>query len=230
MVTATFTHFESDHEDQFDSSPAGQATSRVQSLVLFQADSEDFDGAEARTEVDFQLLDLDYHRQVCGVDWFTGIRVAWLDQDFHTEFSEGTTNFRELVTDVDFHGAGLRFGLGREHRDPCLGWLVYARAAGNFLGGRFETDYLQSSDSDPSEVATRFDADRLVTMFDLEVGFGWQDPCGRLRLTAGYTLSYWFNVVTTADLVSTVTTDAYNTLGDRSIGFDGLAARAEYRF
>lgn len=230
---STFTHFEGDDFDTFDSTPAGDATSRMQALAVSQSLTEDWDRSAADFEVDFQLLDFDYRRQVCGVEWFAGIRLAWLDQDLVAEYQRDAVGVRLGLSNVEFQGAGLRFGLGKEHRDPCLGWLVYVRGAANFLGGQFDADFQQVFDGattpQVSEADTSWQADRLVTMFDLEMGFGWEDPCGRWRLTAGYMVNYWLNVVTTDEWLSAVQTSQFDDVSS-NVGFDGLATRAELRF
>jgi hypothetical protein len=233
---ATFTHFESDDYDDFDSSPVGTVldpSSRLQSLTVTQLATEDWDTAAANAEVSFQLLDFDYRRHVCGVEWSAGIRIAWLDQDLWAEYDRNTVGVRTGLSSIDFRGAGLRFGFGKEHRDPCLGWLVYAKGHANFMGGEFQSGWWQYYDGagtpEENEAATSWEADRLVTTFDLEMGFGWEDPCGRWRFTAGYLLNYWMNVVTTDEWLTAVETNQFDDLSS-NIGFDGLAVRGELRF
>jgi hypothetical protein len=73
-----------------------------------------------------------------------------------------------------------------------------------------------------------------MTILDMELGIGWQSPCGRVRVTSGYMISSWFNSVTTDQWIRSVSRN--NFVGQRdgmsydTLMFDGLTVRAEYRF
>jgi hypothetical protein len=66
-------------------------------------------------------------------------------------------------------------------------------------------------------------------MLDLELGVGWQSPCGHYRFTAGYVVSTWLNTVSTDEWIDSVRNNNFVGLDDR-MSFDGLTARGEYRF
>ena len=78
-------------------------------------------------------------------------------------------------------------------------------------------------------VDTRWKAGRIVTMLELELGVGWVSPCNRYRFTTGYLVNSWMNTVKTADWIGAVQTNDFAALGD-TMTFDGLTARAEFRF
>ena len=103
------------------------------------------------------------------------------------------------------------------------------RGTANFVPGEFRTRYTQGSNVDPIIVDTAWKAGRIVSILDLEVGAGWQSCCGHVRLTAGYVISSWFNTVNTDEWIQSVRTNNFVGLND-TMTFDGLTARAEYRF
>ena len=71
-------------------------------------------------------------------------------------------------------------------------------------------------------------------MLDLELGVGWSSPKGCIRVTGGYMVSAWYNVVTTADFIGAVQRNDFTELGNTELGgkltFDGLVVRAEFRY
>ena len=76
---------------------------------------------------------------------------------------------------------------------------------------------------------TKWQAGRVVPTFDMEVGGGFYSWGGHVRITAGYLLSVWTNVVKTEDFIHAVQTNDFRDMGD-SMTFDGLVLRAEGRF
>jgi hypothetical protein len=75
-------------------------------------------------------------------------------------------------------------------------------------------------------VVVNWDDDRIVPMLDYELGVAWTNPQGNLRLSAGYMMSHWFNIVSTPVFVEAVQSDSYVNVND-TISFDGLVGRAE---
>jgi hypothetical protein len=134
-------------------------------------------------------------------------------------------------TNVEFEGLGLRLGIDGERHWPCCGIYVYGKTAASFIAGDFRARYTQGSDVDPVIVDTAWEAGRLVTILDLELGAGWQSPCGCWRLSTGYLISTWYNVVPTDAWIGAVQNNVFNDLGHEDyLTFDGLTARVEYRW
>ena len=69
-----------------------------------------------------------------------------------------------------------------------------------------------------------------MTMLDLELGVGWTSCGGRLHLAAGYLFSAWLNTLQTDEWIDAVNANRFTDVGDDTMTFDGLTARAEYRF
>ncbi len=231
-LVATFTQFESSTYNFVETDP----TPALRALLLHPATTNagsDFLSAAANYDIDFQLVDVDYRALLFAGDCFAvnysvGARFANLEQDLQVDYAlTGTTE--TVVTDLDFNGAGIRLGLDGERHSGHHGLLCYGKAFVSFVGGEFQADYDHYSTADPSIVDTAWRAGRVVTMLDLEMGVGWQSPCGHYRLTTGYVFSTWLNTVNTDSWIESVRTNNFVGLEDR-MSFDGLTARAEYRF
>ena len=230
-LAAVYTHFESNTTNHIADSP----TSVIRSMVLHPgsaAAATDFLDARAAHDIDFQLVDLEYRRVFsCGprhsMSYLAGVRYANLNQDFMAQFAElGTETMR---TGIEFDGGGLRVGWEGERHARSCGLMIYGRATANFVAGEFKARYAQGNAFDPVVVDTRWQAGRIVTMIDLELGVGWASPCDRYRFTTGYVVNSWFNTVKTSDWINAVQTNDFDGLGDK-LTFDGLVVRTEVRF
>jgi len=228
---ATYTHYESRVLGEI----SIDAPDVIRSLVSHPSSlsaSTDFLYGKANYGVDFQLADMEYRRMFCcgelyAMSYIAGARYTRLTQDFEAYFASlGTETVR---TGIEFHGAGVRVGLeGERHARNC-GLMIYGRTTASLVAGEFQAEYLQSQSFDPLVVDTHWEAGRIITMLDLELGAGWASPCGRYRFTAGYIISGWFNTVKTDEWIAAVQSNDYQGLGD-TLTFDGLTARAEVRF
>lgn len=194
--------------------------------------------ASADLNVDFQFADLDYRAiwwlgECSVVNWSVGARYAQLTQDFDSQFTyTGTVD--DVASAVNFDGGGIRLGLDGERHQGSHGFLLYGKGALNLIAGEFRASYFQGTDQAPEIVDTAWKAGRLVPILDLELGAGWQSPCGRFRVTAGYVVSMWFNTLTTDSWIRSVGQNNFVGQADAisydTLTFDGLTARAEYRF
>jgi hypothetical protein len=196
-----------------------------------------FLSASAGLGVDYDLVDADYRSLLslgrCHVvSWFVGARYGRLRQNMITTYTlTGTTE--SVLSDIVFEGGGIRFGLDGERHNRS-GLLLYGRSVLSLVAGESTAIYQQGEDFDSAVVDTEWKAGRIVPIVDLEVGAGWQSPCGRFRLSAGYQINYWFNTVTTDQWIRAVQSNSFvgqpDGMSYDTISFDGLVARAEYRF
>ena len=234
-IVLTYSRFQSSTNDTVGTT----APLVLRSLVLHPGTANagsDFLDASATLGVDFDLADIDYRAvwsadELWAVNYVIGARYARLQQDFTGVFtSTGTTD--TLDTRLDFEGGGLKFGLDGERHACNSGILAYGKASASFVAGEFRGSYLQGSDVDPVIVDTSWRAGRMVTILDMEVGLGWQSIDGRWRITSGYMISAWYNVVPTNEWIEGVQTNNFVGLNDdaQMITFDGLTARLEYRW
>lgn len=189
--------------------------------------------ASGSYDIDFQLADLDYRFVVlsnaCTAANLTiGARYGRLDQDLSVVYT-GAGLTETVTSDIEFNGAGLRLGADIEHH-LRRGTFLYGKTNASLLAGKFDASYLHSSNVDPIRVSSGWDAGRMVSMLDLEVGAGWQHCCG-LRVTAGYMFNSWMGTVKTEDWIGAVQNNAgnYRDLSD-DFTFDGFVTRFEYHF
>lgn len=227
-IVATYTGFISDNDDQI----VGTALNKL--LIHPNAINSASDAltASGHTALDFHVFDLDYRFLLHGSDrsainMLIGARYAHMEQEIDAIYQPvGTVD--AVSSDIDFDGAGLRLGLDAEHH-VGHGLYAYGKTNASFLAGEFDASYLNTRDG-AYVSSTNFNAARLVTILDLEVGAGWQ-ASQNCRLSTGYMVSGWFNSITSADWIDGVR-DNSNHFADMSqaITFDGFNARAELRF
>lgn len=187
--------------------------------------------SEASYDIDFRIADVYYKALWTGgayheVNWLVGARYAHLDQDFSERHSvnAGVTT---TTTDIDFDGAGPRFGLEGERRCRTNGFLVYGNAYASFLAGNFGADYLQSNTFALTQATTAFSDDRVVSILEYELGIGWISCNGCVRVKAGYYMAAWYNTLTTGKWVDAVQGNNYVDQHD-TVTFDGLVTRLEF--
>lgn len=192
----------------------------------------DYLSGSANLDLDLDVVDVGLRHlfvggRVYALNWFAGARYARLNQQFGANFIDNGTE--DVVTDIDFDGAGVRLGLEAE-RQSCRSRLrVYSKASSSFLAGKFSASYFQGQSFDPSVVDTNWEAGRIVPVLDLEAGAGWTSKSGRLRLGVGYMVSAWFNTVQTEEFIQSVQQNSFIDLGS-TLTFDGLRGTAELRF
>ena len=189
--------------------------------------------ADARYDIDFQMADANYKSVLWGgqdyfLNYVAGFRYANLDQDFDVVYTNN--DVLTVDTEIDFDGYGPRLGLEGERLLGRRGFMVYGKGHANFLVGEFTSNYLQRNETtDVTQAHAGFEDDRIVTQLEYEMGFGWQNRCGTLRLMAGYYVAAWFNSVTTPSFIRSVQAGNYDNV-DETLTFDGLTARAEVRW
>jgi hypothetical protein len=191
----------------------------------------DFLSATAQHDIDFYLIDADcrstWHQcDYYTVWWSAGCRFAELNQQFGTRFQDG--GFETVTTDIGFCGIGPRIGLEGERRF-LSGFALFGKGTANFLVGDFSANFRQGGDADPLAVNTNWKGAQIVPVLDLELGLSWTSANERLRVSAGYLISAWFNTVKTEDWIHAVQNNSLLGLGE-TMTFDGLSARAEVRF
>lgn len=190
--------------------------------------------ASATHDLRLQMADVNYKSLIWGENNFAinsivGVRYASLEQQFGGVYSIlGTTT---VDTNIDFRGVGPRFGFDAEALVGGHGCMVYSKGAVNFLVGSCSADFLQQNVFAGTQARTGLEDSRLLTVPELELGGGWQSCNGCFRITAGYYLAAWFNMLTTPEYLGTVRT-TQNTFESqiKTLTLDGLTVRAEFRY
>lgn len=231
-LTATYWHFRSEAANSL-MFPAN--TGWIRSEVTHPstpAIAPDSLIANADDEISFQMVDLMIESLVCGerdfaIDVLFGLRYAQFNEQFRSAFAINGSTI--VDSEIDFNGLGIRLGLEGKRRLDC-GLLVYGRVIGNLLMGELSADYRQRNALAGVQATNVIDDQfRFVPQLEFELGVGWQSSSGRLRLRAGYYIGTWFNVATSSEWIDAV---QRNNISDvkRSVLFDGMTIRAEYRF
>jgi len=192
--------------------------------------------ASARYDIRFQQIDLDYRGLLYGtcdsaVNYFAGLRYANLDQRLTAQETIGVPiGLSTVRTEINFDGFGIGFGLDGMRRSANTGLLIYSRASSSFVSGEFKADFRQTSQFNPNAALGNTLVDyRVLTILQAELGLGWQDQCGRVRVTVGYMFAGWFNSLTTGSYIPGVQNRQFNDLNE-TITFDGLVSRVLVQF
>lgn len=229
-VSFAYTGFFSDQSDRVSVDPARSLSKLLVHPNELNA-AANVPQASGDYEIDFQTADLEYRFVVLSnhctaANLMIGGRYGRLDQELAVEYA-GAGLTETVTSDIEFNGLGLRFGADVEHHGRH-GLFCYGKTSVSFLAGEFQAEYLHSSNVDPVRVSTSWDAGRILSILDLELGAGWQ--CSpSWRVSAGYTISNWFGAVKTDEWISRVRSDDMRDMSD-NLTFDGFVARAEYRF
>lgn len=193
--------------------------------------AQDFIQADGQYDISIDMLDVDMRRLFYNdcdlkIGWVLGLRVAQQEQQMQVNFAG--TGTETVATDIDFNGVGVKFGIDGEARLGAQ-WLAYANFSGSVLPGVFSADFDQIQSYDPVVVDTSWEAGRIVTIWDLELGVSRISRCGNYRVNAGYMFSAWTNTLQTDEWIEAVHTN--NFIGmDSTMTFDGLVARFEARY
>lgn len=237
-ITASYTWFDTDTSNAI----TVDAPNVVLPLITLPATfNAGFTAQQARADYDlqYQLVDVDYRALLWSckgsyVNYTVGARYAHMESSLRSVFPfaqpDGTTF---VDADINFDGAGIRFGLEGERRIfRRSGLSVYGKGHISALAGEFNSNYAQYTQFQ-GEGNTGWSDDRVITISELELGIGWTNRCGNLRVSAGYYFAFWDNVVTMPEYINAVQTPSYvdvNNDDDDNIAFDGLIIRTELLF
>jgi hypothetical protein len=230
---ASYTYYFASASGGVSVDPAGNVA--LDALVVHPstaAATDNFTDATGSSTINLQLIDVDYHSIFveCWFQgrWVFGARYAHLGQSFNAEFSNVATT-EDVHSHVNFDGGGLRVGLEGEWHSPTTGLLLYANGYASFIAGRFSSNYEQTDNVAGVVVSTSQGYDRIVPIFDLELGVGWMSENQRWKLTAGYTMSAWYNIVSPGQFIQAVQRTDFQNVDD-TLRLDGFVVQAEYRW
>ena len=231
-LTASWAMLESHRSDRIDRSNLSNV---IESSVLHPSTAAASSSGTFATgihDIDFDLVDLEYRGKLSSsettdTNYVVGLRYVYLQQEFlHDNNILGN---QTVATDIDFNGLGVRLGLEGERFRHKSRWFVYGKSYVNFVAGEFNAKFDQGQAFDASVVDTLWEAGRIVSIWDLELGLGHVCKSERLSISAGYSFSAWTNVVKTDEFINAVQTNNFLDLGE-TMTYDGLVARVEGRF
>ncbi len=238
-VTGSYLHLETDSRSYVDVPFAGTTPLQTGSLVHHPAAgiTSSAGPIDATYDIDFQLADVMYRRLVvasnCGwLNYSAGLGYARIDQEFRQSgnFSGSQNGVINTATEIDFDGAGIRFGLDGERMLGHGRLSCYCKGNVSALYGEANGDYLMTNVSTVNDLAiARWSDDRMVSTLEYEIGLNWTSCCGRMKASLGYTGMNFFNVPTTPTFVDAVQANNYTDFGD-TLSLGGVVSRFEYRF
>lgn len=190
--------------------------------------------AAALLQTQFQLLDADYKGMWSSspdhqLAYVVGARYGNLEQHFGAGFT-APSGFQHVLAESEFDGGGLRLGLEGLRLHPTTQFFAYGKGYTSLLAGSFRGRY-QYTENNVSITDTSFNVGRLVTMFDLEAGVGWQNFTGNLRFSMGYMFSAWYNTVRVNEFINAVQNNNFVDPSTNFSGlttFDGLTSKIEF--
>lgn len=215
--------------------------SQVRSLVFHPAAPNagiQGDTAIAEETMRFQLGDVDYKAALVSgprycANVFVGARFVDLDQHFDSSITDAAGISELMFTDVRFEGGGVRLGFDGERQSPSSGFLIYGKGAMSFVAGTVRARYSEFNVANPFVVDLQSQSNRMLTMLDFELGAGWANVDGTIRVTGGWMVSGWYNTVKPSKFIQAVQTSNPGILDsplENVLAFDGLVFRVEWRF
>jgi hypothetical protein len=217
------------HDDQIGGlvRPAG---GRLFATQTHPGTVEFVDRAAAEATLAYNVFDLEAGRPVhvaesLVVRPFGGLRFAEIGQNFDVVYDGGDANRDRVGSRLKFDGGGVRAGA---QVDWILldRWSLYGRAAGSLLIGDYHDRQTEFNNNGATPLTNVDESFRKVTPV-VEMGFGIAYQGESVRLSVGYEIADWFNLVDTPIFVDDVHQGKYlRNLSD--LGVDGLAARMEF--
>jgi hypothetical protein len=191
--------------------------------------------SSANYKIRLYLADLDtkcdiVHNESCRLNWLAGVRYAHNDQNVFSTFQ--VTSTTTVDSKINFDGIGPRFGLEGKYFTRC-GLYGYASGIVDVLFGQFRGNYEERNIFTGLVGLTSINANRVVPILEFELGAGWQSPSGAFRVSGGYYVGSWFNMMTTTSFASAIGNTNFTTNGNNfrdSLVFDGFVARFEFRY
>jgi hypothetical protein len=225
-----YTYFQTETNGSVFANPPLSVHSLVTDPHTYTAASDSL-AALSRYRIGFQFVDLDYQRLISGgrlwsLNYAVGTRYAHLSQNFRESQPIGT-GATGVATNVNFDGGGSRIGLIGQRKAARSGFLFYGKTYADILVGNFRSDYNQLNNFQQTQVWSSWKDFRPVPILEYELGAGWQNASGRLRLSGGYYFAAWFNTVSTSNYIQAVQTNNYVNVGN-AITFDGIVGRLQY--
>jgi len=229
-IGVQYTNFESNATNSIATTPPFVIRSLVAHPSTFNAASDGL-AANASQDIRFDLGDIDYRNLFAydvdyKINYIVGVRFAQLKQAFDSQFQFNGT--QSVNTNVNFYGAGVRLGLEGE-RYARRGFMCYGKTHFSAIPGVVHANYTQTDAFGAQQVNTGYNAGRIATIADLELGVGWRNQCDNIRLTVGYMFARWGNVMQTNQWINSVQHNSYINMNN-NMTFDGLIARFEARW
>jgi hypothetical protein len=190
------------------------------------------DSASGSTGLNYNVLDVEFGRtfvlgECFSLRLFGGGRFAWIDQNLNVIYDGGDASTAQVLSPIDFEGAGLRLG-GEGRWNVRWGFNVYARGSASLLAGSFQTQLVETNNAGATvdvNVCEHFN--KFVPVFELGLGIGWQYR--NFQVSVGYEMVDWLGLVDSPDFTDDVHPGKI-TRRVSDLSLDGLMFRAGLSF
>jgi len=219
---ATYFYLHSKDNESRTASPTGALFATLTAPGIDQVNT-----ATASTNLDMDIIDAELANRFHGcngdleVRLAAGVRVATIQQKLIAAYSGATAGAGTVVSSpVNFDGIGLKAG-GEAWYKVRGNFGVYARANLSMLTGDFRTHLTQTINGGTTsliDVADKFH--KVVPITELGLGVAWQTE--NLRVSVGYEITNFFNMVDSVDFVEG---SSFGKIEHRQsdLSYDGLA-------
>jgi hypothetical protein len=234
QLALAYTHFESQTQEGVAIDPANNVA--LIGLILHPATANAntfFDVANARYDVEYKTIDIDYRHVMCSdcaykVSYVAGVRFLHYQDELGVVYSRQGGFSESVEAENEFDGFGLRGGLEGEFGGQQGGLLGYGRILFGAVAGEMQSSFEQQTGGIVTVTTSRAD-DRILPTIEAELGVGWRSRNQRWRLSVGYNITALFNVASANSLVRAVHTGSYED-NDDTFTLDGAVARIEFAF
>ena len=223
-----YTYLHDDQKGALNASPVGEifATQTHPGTVEFA------NKAFADATLSYNVYDLEIGRsadvsQHLAVRPFGGIRFADINQNFAVVYDGADANRDMVGSRIKFDGAGLRAG-GQADWKVLDHVSIYGRAAGSLMVGDFGVQQREFNNGGTTPLTNVGESFRMITPV-LEMAVGVSYHTEHFRLSLGYEVTNWFNMIDTPNFVDDVHQGKYQR-NVSDLGIDGLAVRAELTY
>jgi hypothetical protein len=161
---------------------------------------DDVSVAVAGDNLDYNVYDMDTVRRVLGDDTFSlrlgfGARYVTIDQNQQAFYNGMEANGTFVQNHMDFNGGGLTAS-GEVRWQMPWGLSMFGRAKGGIVVGDV-CNYVRETDNGGLTTNANIQEHYYATIPVLEMGSGVTWEYRNFRLSAGYEVTNWFNLIDT---------------------------------
>lgn len=191
--------------------------------------------AEADHDIRFQTVDANYRHlwkrtETMAVNWSAGLRYANMEQGFvGQQTMQVATGLTTVTTDIDFSGFGITGGLDLERYSCRSGMFIYGKGMASLLAGTWEANYSHVNQLGGGVTASEYEDFHATPILEGEVGLGWMNKTGRIRMQTGFMMAGWYEAVSTRGYIDAVRESNLIDLGE-TMTFSGVTSRVSLRY
>ncbi len=211
------------------SAPAGGALF----ATLTAPDIDQASNAQAGSNIDMDVIDVELAKRLelhecLALRLSAGPRFATIQQKLNAFYTGGTAGVGSIVSSpISFDGYGIKTGADALFK-LWGGAGVYARANMSLLCGDFETRLTQVNNGGQTFVVDVGDKFRkVVPITEMGLGIAWENE--NVRLSVGYEIANFFNLVDSLDFIEGA---SFGKIGRRTsdLSYEGFSAAVGFSY